>query len=101
MTVDREKSGQNPCANPEGGLGTDFSTLIISLSTTALLHLGEIPDPDGKAPRKNLDMARHTIDTMVMLEEKTRGNLTKDEEALLKRFLYDLRVRFVALCQGK
>jgi hypothetical protein len=73
----------------------DFSTLIVSIATSSLLYLGDIPDPDGKQPVVNLDLARHTIDTLAMLQEKTRGNLTPPESALLERFLYDLRLRFV------
>ncbi len=75
---------------------SDFSTLVVSLATSAMLYLGDIPDPEGGKPTVNLQLARHTIDTLAMLEEKTQGNLSEEEASLLSRFLYDLRVRFVA-----
>jgi len=84
---------------PEGGAllgGTDFSTLVITLSTSALLYLGEIPDPETNAPALNLPLARHSIDILVMLKEKTKGNLSPQELSLLDGFLYDLRLKFVA-----
>ncbi|MBW1740900.1 MAG: DUF1844 domain-containing protein [Deltaproteobacteria bacterium] len=73
----------------------NFSTFIFSLSSSALLHFGEIPDPSTGTKKKNLAMAKHTIDILGMLEEKTRGNLTSDEEQLFKNILYDLRMRYV------
>ena len=76
--------------------GSDFTTFVISLCTSALLHLGEIPDPDGGKPNINLSMARHTIDVLTMLKKKTAGNLTPDEEQVLGQFLYDLRLKYVA-----
>lgn len=76
--------------------GTDFSTLVVTLSTSALLYLGEIPDPESNAPVVNLPLARHSIDILAMLREKTQGNLTPQESSLLDGFLYDLRMKFVA-----
>ncbi len=73
----------------------NFSTFIFSLSSSALLHFGEIPDPSSGTKEKNLPMAKHTIDILGMLEEKTRGNLTPDEEQLFKNILYDLRMLYV------
>jgi len=74
----------------------DFSTLIVSLSTSALYSMGLAPDPaTGKSQSPNLTMARQTIDTLELLEEKTRGNLDMDEQRLLKSLLYELRLRYV------
>jgi len=73
----------------------NFATFIFSLSSSALLHFGEIPDPASGEKTKNLPMAKHTIDLLAMLEEKTRGNLTPDEEQLFKNILYDLRMRYI------
>jgi hypothetical protein len=73
----------------------DFHTFVLSLGSSALLHLGEIEHPDVGAPQKDLPLAKHTIDILVMLEEKTRGNLTPAEEKLIGSLLYDLRLRFV------
>lgn len=73
----------------------NFSTFIFSLSTSALLHFGEIPEPSSGTKKKNLPMAKHTINILGMLEEKTKGNLTPDEEQLFKNILYDLRMLYV------
>lgn len=72
-----------------------FSTLIMSLSSSALLHLGEIPDPETGQKKHDLPLAKHTIDTIGMLHEKTRGNLTEEEQKFLDSMLTDLRWRFV------
>lgn len=77
-----------------------FGTLLISLSTQALMHLGEIPDLEGGEARRDLAAARHIIDLIAVLERKTQGNLDADEAALLERILYDLRMRFVAISRG-
>ena len=73
----------------------NFATFIFSLSSSAFLHFGEIPEPSSGTKKKNLPMAKQTIDILAMLEEKTKGNLTSDEEQLLKNILYDLRIRYV------
>ena len=87
---------EEPAAGEEGQLPEiNFSTFIFSLSSSALLHFGEIQDPTTGAKKKNLPMAKHTIDILAMLEEKTRGNLSSDEEQLFKNILYDLRMRYV------
>jgi hypothetical protein len=75
----------------------DFSTFILSLSHSALMHLGEAPHPETGTIEKNLPLARQTIDLIGMLEEKTKGNLTGDEERLVAQILFDLRMRFVEL----
>jgi hypothetical protein len=72
-----------------------MATFIFSLSSSALLHLGEIPDPETKNVRVDLPLAKQIIDTLGMLEEKTKGNLDPDEDNLLKTVLYDLRLRYV------
>jgi len=73
----------------------NFSTFIFSLNTSALLHLGEIPDPATGKQQEDLAMAKQTIDLLAMLQEKTKGNLAPDEENLLKHILYELRLRYV------
>jgi hypothetical protein len=72
-----------------------FETLVQSLSTQVLYHLGELGSQGGGAPRVNLDMAKHTIDTLAMLEEKTVHNLTADEKLMLDAALYEIRMRYV------
>ena len=75
--------------------GVTFSNFVFSLSTQALIQLGEIQDPESGKTVKNLSLAKQTIDLIGMLQEKTKGNLTKEEEALVDSALYDLRMRYV------
>jgi hypothetical protein len=73
----------------------DFSSFTFSLSTSALFHLGEIPDPVTQKREKDLSLAKQTIDILGILKEKTRGNLTPDEERLMENILTDLRWRYI------
>jgi hypothetical protein len=74
----------------------DFSTFLISLSTSALYHLGLVAEQEGAPPPEpDLPMARQTIDLLEMLQEKTRGNVSDDEAQLLENMLYELRMHFV------
>ena len=72
-----------------------FTTFIMSLNTSCLVCLGEVPEPSSGKTRKDLACAKHTIDTLEMLKEKTEGNLDHDERALLDHMLYDLKIRYV------
>ncbi len=76
----------------------NFNTFILSLNTAALVHLGELPDPITNRKEPNLTLARHTIETLEMLKEKTKGNLTLDEEKLLQSILYELKLKYVKIC---
>jgi hypothetical protein len=73
----------------------DLNTFILSLGSSVLAHLGEVPDPHTGQTSQNLEVARHTIDILGVLEEKTRGNLTSDEDNLLKNLLFELRMKYV------
>ena len=73
----------------------NFPTFIASLNASALVHLGVIEDPVSGKAEKNLPMAKQTIDILSMLQQKTSGNLTADEDRMLKSILYDLRIMFV------
>lgn len=77
-----------------------FSTFVISLSTQALLHLGEIEDPATGRSQADLGAAQHVIDILGILKDKTRGNLEQPEERLLDAVLYDLRLKYVELVRG-
>ena len=79
------------CVMPE----VTFPAFVMSLNTSALYHLGEIADPATGKKVIELDLARHAIDTLVIMQEKTKGNLTSDEEEMLKNILYDIKLRFV------
>lgn len=73
-----------------------FASLVNGLMTQALFYLGELA-PQGGEPMVNLDMAKHQVDTLNLLEEKTKGNLTEDEQRLLDTALYETRNRFVSV----
>jgi Domain of unknown function (DUF1844) len=73
----------------------NFATFVASLNASALLQLGAIEDPTTGTKNKNLPMAKQTIDILSMMQEKTAGNLSKEEENLLKNVLYDLRLMYV------
>jgi hypothetical protein len=73
----------------------DFATFVLSLGSSALVHLGELPDPDSGEKRRDLPMAKQTIDILGILADKTRGNLDEAEDQLLQSLLYDLRIKYV------
>ena len=73
----------------------DFNSFIFSLSTSALIQLGEIEDPFTQKSAKNLPLAKQTIDLIGMLKEKTKGNLSPQEERVIESILYDLRMRYI------
>ncbi|MCS7281079.1 MAG: DUF1844 domain-containing protein [Desulfobacterota bacterium] len=72
-----------------------FSTFILSLSSSALVSLGELPDPLTSEKRIDLDRARQTIALIEILKEKTKGNLTEEEERLIENTLCDLKLKYV------
>jgi hypothetical protein len=88
-------------ADDEALPGVDFSTFVLSLSHSALMDLGQAPHPETGSVAKTLPLARQTIDLLAMLEEKTKGNLSGDEERLLTQILFDLRMRYVELSKPK
>lgn len=73
----------------------DFSTFVLSMNSSVLVQLGLIDDPASGQRTKNLPLAKQTIDLLAMLEEKTKGNLTDDEEKILTNILYELRMLYV------
>ena len=79
------------CVLPE----VTFTTLIMSLNSSALYHLGEIQDPETGQTGKDLALAKHTIDTLQLLKDKTKGNLIDKEDELLGHVLADLQMRYV------
>jgi hypothetical protein len=92
------KSASGPPRRPAPELPhVDFSTFVLSLGTSALYHLGVVAHPETgkKVNPPELALARNTIDTLEMLEEKTRGNLDEQERELVESLLYELRMRFV------
>lgn len=81
----------------------NFAGLLVGLATSAFIHLGESPEgaDDGSGAAPDLPAAKHAIDLLAVLQTKTQGNLTQEEESLLIALLYDLRLKFVEACSGK
>lgn len=73
----------------------DFSSFVLSLYSSGLVQLGKVEDPSTGSKIKDMGMAQHTIDMIAMLKDKTVGNLTEDEENLLKALLSELRLAYV------
>lgn len=99
-------AASSPQAAPGSGTGTasrseiNFETFIVGLSTQALLHLGEIPDPTTNNPVRDLAAAQQLIDILGLLRDKTRGNLDRDEAGLLDSILFDLRMKYVEIARN-
>lgn len=88
-------------ADPKTPAPIDFYTFVLSLGSSAFVHLGDAPHPEtGERVPTNLTVAHQTIDILAMLQEKTRGNLTPAEEKFLENMLADLRLRYVAKAGG-
>jgi hypothetical protein len=79
----------------------DFYTFILSLGSSAFVHLGDAPHPETQEAAANLLLAKQTIDILGMLQEKTKGNLTPEEDKFLQALLSDLRLRYVARTTGQ
>ena len=73
----------------------NFANFVLSLSTTAMYHFGDFPDPVSKKAEKNLIAAKQTIDILGLLQSKTEGNLDENEKSLLDGLLFELRMRYV------
>lgn len=80
---------------PEAGI----ATLVESLTIQTLYAMGKIQDPSGSQPTVNLDLAKHHIDTLQVIQDKTRNNLTEEETKLLAIRLHELRLQYVSLAQ--
>ena len=82
------------CSCPELPL-LDFGTFVLSMSSSALVHLGEVPEPESGQYLENILAAKQTIDILCMLESKTKGNLNEQEARVLKDMLFELRMKYV------
>lgn len=79
----------------------NFSTFILGLASTALIHLGDAPNPESGKLESNLDLAKQSLDLLDLLRSKTKGNLSQDEEKLFASLLTDLKLRFVKHSSAK
>ena len=98
---DQETKGQEEQTNSSKEKETepfqiDFSAFIMSLTSSAFYHLGDMPDPSTGKKEVNLPAVQQTIDMLIMLREKTKGNLKEDEAKLLEQLIYELQVKYVA-----
>ncbi len=98
------ENGESPKPCPPGRIRKDgkcvmpevtFTTLLISLNNSALYHLGELASPETGEKARDMVLAKHTIDTLRLLQDKTKGNLNGQEGELLENILYDLRMRYL------
>jgi len=93
QTSERETKSETQESGPLPEV--NFQSLIFSLSSSALFHLGEIADPQTGQKQKDLPLAKHSIDTIALLKKKTKGNLEDEEQKFLDNILTDLRWRYV------
>ncbi|MDE2027040.1 MAG: DUF1844 domain-containing protein [Candidatus Omnitrophica bacterium] len=94
-----EPAGEEPAkeAAAEGEGQLNFFNYIASLGFQTMIFLGEMPNPITNQVEKNLKQAKFLIDTLVILRDKTKGNLTKEEDDLLNGSIYELQMRYVDL----
>ena len=101
----QSKSAQEESASESGAaddqqaqvpMEIDFSTFILSLTSSAFYHLGDMADPTTGKKETNLPAVRQTIDMLGMLKDKTKGNLTEDEAKLLEQLIYELQMKYVS-----
>ena len=106
--AEAKAKAQGPAAAPGAKPGAasrqlppaSFETLMAQLATQALMYMGGYADPRTGEPMLELDIARHHIDILSVLEEKTKGNLTEDEAHSLASTLYELRGRYVQVANA-
>ena len=92
--IHEREQQKNSCQLPE----ITFSTFILSLASSTLVQLGEVPNPVSGVIEPNPELAKHAIDTLAMLEEKTRKGLDENEKQMLHSLLYELKMKYVCLC---
>ena len=95
-TQSEAKQTASPQGQAQQPFQIDFSTFIMSLTSSAFYHLGDIADPETGKTETNLPAVQQTIDMLIMLKEKTQGNLTEEEAKLLEQLVYELQMKFVA-----
>jgi hypothetical protein len=99
--LDHDSQAESASSEPAQGQAQqpfqiDFSTFIMSLTSSAFYHLGDIADPETGKTETNLPAVQQTIDMLLMLKEKTLGNLNEEEAKLLEQLIYELQMKFVA-----
>jgi uncharacterized protein YjaG (DUF416 family) len=79
----------------------DFNFFVTTLAIQASISMGIIPNPANNQKEQDLPQAKFLIDTLSMLQEKTKGNLTEEETKLLENLLYELRMQFISMTEAK
>ncbi|HMQ09941.1 MAG TPA: DUF1844 domain-containing protein [Oligoflexia bacterium] len=92
-----EPSAQETQNNPT----INFTSFVLSISTSALVQMGLIPDPVSNETQKNMPLAKQQVDILEMLYQKTQGNLDENEDKLMQQVLYELRMRYVEVKDKK
>lgn len=101
MADDTKLTDDLVAGDASGDVVVTFSTFLLGLSTQALLHLGEIPNPVSGQLEPDLVAAKQVIDILGVLQAKTRGNLDEAEQGLVESVLYDLRIRYVEIARRR
>jgi len=94
--AESEPPGSPSGEAPRAHAPIDFASYIFSFYTESLMFLGELPNPITNKTEEDLNAARDAVDLLGMLKEKTKGNLTADEDQLLDKLLFDIRMKFMA-----
>ncbi|MBA4389805.1 MAG: DUF1844 domain-containing protein [Syntrophus sp. (in: bacteria)] len=97
MKNSENNTASNTCEEDIYTTTLAFSTFLLSLSTSAIVCLGELPDPLKNEKSTNIPLAKQTIGIIEMLKEKTKGNLTEEEDRLIESILYDLRMKYIQI----
>ncbi|MEE9213278.1 MAG: DUF1844 domain-containing protein [Thermodesulfobacteriota bacterium] len=84
----------------KGEFQMDFSAFVLSLNASSLIHLGEIPDPHTKERAVSIPAAKHTIDILEILKDKTKGNLDEEENKLLDDIIFNLRMKYMKITKS-
>lgn len=94
-SVEKEKQKEPKTKEEPYSMEADFNTFISSMAMEAFIFLGELPNPLTKKKEVNLNQAKYIIDTIALLKDKTKGNLTSDEANNIDNILYELRTKFI------
>jgi len=97
--ADKERLAEET-AKPEGLPAPTFAELLNIIAMQAMAGLGLLPGPEGQRMPPNIEVAKHFIDMLQVVEEKTKGNLTNEEKATLDQMLYEIRMSFVQIAGG-
>jgi len=99
MAAAQKAVDESPCNSDMPLPQVDFSTFVLSLYSSAMVSLGEVPDPQSGKVEAHPPLAKHTIDMMTMLKDKVENGPTSDERRLMDSLLYELRMKFVMQCK--